>query len=447
MSNNSNNIIKRIYISVDVTLASPLSICNGLSKNTDNDILKNSLGEIFIPGTSLAGAMRNYLENDNNSKSIFGYANGNEGEMSSLFIADTYIDKTNISVRDGVGLNKDKIAIDNQKYDYEIVETGKGTIRIEVIIRKYDENKDKLKDICKILKGISNGDIRFGYKKNRGLGKLKVTKVYKWEFDKASVKDWLKFNEKTLEEQKHLDNCVWENWQNYNNLEVDKKYISISLPLKLTGGISIRKYSTMVYNVNFEHITIQQLYENGVKKHNLPIISGTSWAGAIRHRAEKILNQLKCSEAKSEQLIKKWFGYVETSNDNTKEKASQSMVRIDESIIKNSNPLITVRNNVNRFSGATVEGALYKEKAYFGGDTVLKIKVQKDKDGLYKSLIALLYLVMKDIEKGYLSIGGATAIGRGLFTENGDITITFPEKDNLNECNKELIKIIQSEEM
>ena len=123
------------------------------------------------------------------------------------------------------------------------------------------------------------------------------------------------------------------------------------------------------------------------------------------------------------------------------------MVRIDESILKNSNPLITVRNNVNRFSGATVEGALYKEKAYFGGDTVLKIKVQKDKDGLYKSLIALLYLVMKDIEKGYLSIGGATAIGRGLFTENGDITITFPEKDNLNECNKELIKIIQSEEM
>ena len=121
MSNNSNNIIKRIYIAVDVTLASPLSICNGLSKNTDNDILKNSLGEIFIPGTSLAGAMRNYLENDNNSKSIFGYANGNEGEMSSLFIADTYIDKTNISVRDGVGLNKDKIAIDNQKYDYEIV--------------------------------------------------------------------------------------------------------------------------------------------------------------------------------------------------------------------------------------------------------------------------------------------------------------------------------------
>lgn len=447
MSNNSNNIIKRIYIAVDVTLASPLSICNGLSKNTDNDILKNSLGEIFIPGTSLAGAMRNYLENDNNSKSIFGYANGNEGEMSSLFIADTYIDKTNISVRDGVGLNKDKIAIDNQKYDYEIVETGKGTIRIEVIIRKYDENKDKLKDICKILKGISNGDIRFGYKKNRGLGKLKVTKVYKWEFDKASVKDWLKFNEKTLEEQKHLDNCVWENWQNYNNLEVDKKYISISLPLKLTGGISIRKYSTMVYNVNFEHITIQQLYENGAKKHNLPIIPGTSWAGAIRHRAEKILNQLKCSEAKSEQLIKKWFGYVDTDNDDTKNKSCQSMIVIDESILKNSNPLITVRNNVNRFSGATVEGALYKEKAYFGGDTVLKIKVQKDKDGLYKSLIALLYLVMKDIEKGYLSIGGATAIGRGLFTENGDITITFPEKDNLNECNKELIKIIQSEEM
>ncbi len=442
----SNKIMKRIYIAADITLASPLSICSGLSKNTDNDVLKNSLGEIFIPGTSLAGAMRNYLENDNNSPSIFGYADGDKGEMSSLFIADTYIDKTNISVRDGVELNKDKIAIDNQKYDYEIVETGKGTIRIEVIIREKDENKDKLKDICNILKGISNGDIRFGYKKNRGLGKLKVTKVYKWEFDKTSVENWIKFNEQTLEEQKHLDNCEWENWQNYNdNLEVNTKYISISLPLKLTGGISIRKYSTASYNADFEHITIQQLYENVKQAKRLPIIPGTSWAGAIRHRAEKILSELGCSETKSEQLIKKWFGYVDANN--TKNKACQSMVVIDESILENSNPLITVRNNVNRFSGATVEGALYKEKAYFGGNTELKIKVQKDKDDLYKSLIALLYLIMKDIEKGYLSIGGATAIGRGLFTADGDINIVFPAKDNLNQCNKELIKIIRSEEM
>lgn len=95
-NNNVNSIVKRIYIAADVELASPLSISNGTAENTDSDVLKNASGEVFIPGTAIAGAMRNYLGLDKNKNCVFGYADGENGKMSSLFISDAYIQKLDI---------------------------------------------------------------------------------------------------------------------------------------------------------------------------------------------------------------------------------------------------------------------------------------------------------------------------------------------------------------
>ncbi len=112
-------------------------------------MLKNASGEVFIPGTAIAGAMRNYLGLDKNKNCVFGYADGENGKMSSLFISDAYIQKLDIkndenkkysiSVRDGVGLTEGKTAIPGAKYDYEVVETGKAVIHIEKVIRAQNE--------------------------------------------------------------------------------------------------------------------------------------------------------------------------------------------------------------------------------------------------------------------------------------------------------------------
>ena len=188
-NNSINSIVKRIYIAADVELASPLSISNGTAENTDSDVLKNASGEIFIPGTAIAGAMRNYLGLDKNKNCVFGYADGENGKMSSLFISDAYIQKLDIkndqnkkysiSVRDGVGLTEGKTAIPGAKYDYEVVETGKAVIRIEKVIRAQDENSDGVEEIRELLSAVQQGAIRFGFKKNRGLGRLRINKVYK----------------------------------------------------------------------------------------------------------------------------------------------------------------------------------------------------------------------------------------------------------------------------
>ena len=54
----SNSLLKKIVYFVSVQLVSPLCISKGDGILTDNDVLVNGEGVPFIPGYSLAGAMR-----------------------------------------------------------------------------------------------------------------------------------------------------------------------------------------------------------------------------------------------------------------------------------------------------------------------------------------------------------------------------------------------------
>ena len=140
-----NVIVKRIYYVVQLSLQFPLALSGGNSEHTDMDVLRNGKGELFIPGTSLAGAFRSYLQEKKNIDGLFGFADGTEGAMSSIHISDLYFNSTPIvSVRDGVQLNINK-TVEN-KFDMEIIEPGvNGKLYVEYVLREKDL-KDNLKN-------------------------------------------------------------------------------------------------------------------------------------------------------------------------------------------------------------------------------------------------------------------------------------------------------------
>lgn len=70
------------------------------------------------------------------------------------------------------------------------------------------------------------------------------------------------------------------------------------------------------------------------------------------------------------------------------------------------------RNAIDRFSGGTASGALFTEKTYYGGITKLVIAV---KDKISTRQVNALAAAIADLNYGYLSVGGLTSIGRGLF--------------------------------
>lgn len=407
----SNKILSRTYYEIRIRLISPCSIGNGKIEysNTDADIVKNGKGECFIPGTSLAGAFRNYVDKNKNEPSTFGFSDGEDGRMSSIFVSDVCFDgRTKTSIRDRICLTDEK-EVDN-KFDIEVIEPGaKGSIRIETIKRENDSfNPDR--SIERVIVAMQKGEIRFGAVKNRGFGRVEVETVSEVVFDPNSRGEWIKYMSGDYLDEKTVS---YEEWRKSKEIDSDK-YTKYQIPLRLTGGISIRKYSAQPGKADYEHIT-----SNGE-----PIIPGTSWNGAIRADAKQILMEFKdgdksLSKDDVEYLIEEWFGRVKGKKEDEKE-SHQSRIVISESVIENAVPMTMTRNNINRFTAGTKDGALYTEISYFGGTTTLEYMILKSDDPELTALHGIMELVVKDICNGFVPVGGQVAVGRGVFEGVGE---------------------------
>ena len=430
----SNRIVKRIYYAIKIRTESPLNVTGSESVYSDADVICNGNGEYYIPGTSLAGAFRNYLGEAKDQESMMGFcrkeiqADKTEkdvGKMSTLFISDLYFSTPPVvSLRDGVSLDEGK-GVEN-KFDMQIIETGaKGMVYITGVVRETDRWEPE-SQIGRLVEAMKSGEIRLGKNKNRGFGKIFPETVYKKVFvsggEKADSLDaWLSFCEglsrfrakeaaesSAAHGESDIDDALKGLFGEPETMQEpsrEKKYVHIKVPLRLTGGISIRRYSTVPGKADYEHLTC----------HNLPVIPGSSWNGAIRARALRILRDLGCKDAS--EIIKTWFGTAGKDED----VSWQSMVVFSESILEGSKTVPMTRNKINRFTSGTVESALYTELSCIGGHTALNILVRKE-DGC-EELVSLLLIVLKELSEGRICIGGLGAVGRGIFESDGDIVV------------------------
>ncbi len=423
-------VIKRLVFYIQIQLESPLNVASGEDEWTDADILRDFDGNPFVPGSSLAGAMRSYIGEKDNEWELFGYSKDDiEGKMSPLFISDLVFDQEPVTgVRDGVGLNEKKVAKDGCKFDMEILETGlKGHFYLELVVRGGDREEEMKKQITTVFQGIQQGEICLGRKKTRGFGAFKITRL--------SVRSYGKDN--YLEYADAYKASTWEKasdeLESWLHAEPDsRRMLHIEVPLVMKGGISIRQYAAKKNEPDFVHIT-----SNGV-----PVIPGSSFAGAIRHRVEQILGELEADSTelpvKKNEILETMFGYVDETAGNqgagvgTEAKQSvnadsghASNVVISEARI-DARPLTMVRTGISRFESAVRDGALYKEKTYVDGHFTLEIAVQKGKHPEdFKWMTGILLLAVKDLQNGYLAVGGQTAAGRGVFAP--DTSEEYPE--------------------
>lgn len=401
-------IVSKALYYIPVRLSSPLCISNGSSNVTDTDVLRDRNGIPFVPGSSLAGAFRSYCKDiyPEIDEKLFS-----DKRLSPLCISDLTFDERTVttSIRDGVQL-EDRIAKDGSKYDYEVIDAGaRGAFRLELTRRENDRYDEFIE---KLLAGVNNGDISFGYKKNRGLGQFRLenigVKFFDFEKGKNTVAAWLDFNQ--------------DNSSEYESLELKEtsdpeklRYITIREPLALPGGVCIRRYSAQLGEADYSQLTIRS--KSGKEE---AVVPGSSWSGAFRSGASRILKQLY-KELKPEWTYKK---IIEAADNIIQEafgdvKTGQSKIRISESVIKGAEPKIRTRLKVDRFTGSGVEGALFTERSFYGGKTQLEIKIANEN----KWMVGLIILVLKDLELGNLPVGGGASIGRGFFQPSGERTI------------------------
>jgi RAMP superfamily len=127
----ARRIRSRLKINGILITQSPIHV-GGMDGNPQVDLAlaSNGQGQYYIPGTSLAGAFRAWMEmssndkNDNKLKNLWGFQeeNGRSGHASFVLIEDATIQGRVAEIRDGVGINRMwGTAAEQVKYDRAIL--------------------------------------------------------------------------------------------------------------------------------------------------------------------------------------------------------------------------------------------------------------------------------------------------------------------------------------
>jgi len=411
----TNKVIERIYIKGDLEVISPISIGSGNDKNTDKDVMVDSFGRPYLPGTSLAGVFRSYLADytdfSNESmeiKYLFGHhidiKNKFDSTISNIFISDAYpLNDVDILVRDGIKIDERfKSSVSGSKFNYEVVSPNTVfQLRMEVIIRenfeyfhdgelkshKIDPTEIK-KLLGKLLYALENEKISIGAKTNRGYGLVKLINT---QIEVIGPNDYERFIE--FDFSNLINNSSYHDW--YKG-EDTLSYIDITADLAIESSLMIRSYS----------FDPEQLDQIMIRVGDKPVIPGTSWGGALRNHALKLVRKLGLSE----RIVDHLFGNIDTNNN---EETIYSRVRTYETYFESINKEdyhIMRRTKINRVSGSAANRALFDEEYLARGTAKFRLGLERSKE----KYLGLLLLLIDEINNGFLPIGGETSIGRGL---------------------------------
>ena len=409
---NPAQILGRITVRGRLHLAAPLLIGEGESgeERSDRDIhvLRSKAGVPFIPGTSLAGALRSFIEADTPCAAdiLFGTMHRTGGEsvcderQSAVSLYDVELNDAVIGSRDGVHIDDvTGTAIDAHKYDYEIVESGAGgTFYAEILLRRvHQKDEHTLKETLLRLSELLRGGFHVGALTTKGFGRMQLRDMVVDCYDFRRPEDaiaWL---------SPKRGNAAWH--MAYDDAAqtepppADGDFV-ITADFALTGALIVRDSVDPLAAADGEKSPAARMKTNAAGQN---IIPGTSLKGVLRHRAAYILYALGKEQTQAEAFIDRLMGTT----------AARGRFIVEETVVDAKMHMQT-RSRIDRFTGGTIPSALFSTAPVWrekdGGRSVtLRFGVRQANE----QEAGLCVLLLKDLWLGRAAIGGEKSIGRG----------------------------------
>ena len=413
---NETPVTGKIVFAARIIAVTPVHIGSGLSEQSEMDVIRDHEGKPFIPASGFLGVLRHALSEVIEKQQIslsgfnrfWGYMEEDRGCQSSISCEDLLpLPGTSpvLAIRDGISINSGTGIVDETaKYDLEILEAGTVfTLRMEVTL--HESSGEEANEECRLLRTIyellRKEQVRIGAKTCNGLGEIRLVEdqshLYLFDFKKKEdVLAWLKqdFSSRVPAAVEELGSAF----------EIGNRLCRIKAKMVLQSSLIVRSY-----NHEPEKPDAVQL-ESGENW----VIPGSSLKGAIRARAERILNTL-LDQKKNRNIVRELFGYVdEKQRKNNKKKGR---LRVREVLFPKSDFTIELQSRikVDRFTGGVVKGGLFDSMPIFApkGDKTVDFFFEITE--YEPEELGLLLLVLKDLWTGDLAIGGEKAIGRGVF--------------------------------
>lgn len=426
-------IVEKYVIRTAMKTLAPIRIASGQEDGvTDILILKNKQNEAFIPGTSLAGVLRANISDiygEEAAGQLFGSIKDNEtsGEQSMLNISDIVLSGSEIIYRDGVAIDTYRgVGKDGSKYDFEMLDRGsEGELLIEITVRQADyekmvntgfihsgfENSGALyKDMAATIADLLTGGVNVGSLTTKGFGLIaskEPAEVVCFDFKGgSSFEQWIDYiKQGNLTEAEYVGNPLSLTSAAYSTIKVEASF-------DLRSSLIIRDYDAaeerndaLGKDDNKKLSSVQMMSGDSF------IIPGTSIKGVLRNRAKKILMTLSgAKNAATDSFLNSLMGFADKKASSKSRLSVEEVYIAEDALTKHSHS----RNRIDRFTGSTVDGALFTEEPVWQqqkGSAPVRLSITIRNAS--KAEAGLLLLLVKDLWLGSLAIGGGKSIGRG----------------------------------
>ena len=396
---NSASVMGRYTLTGTVKLTSPLVIRAGVSNDILNDTVDDIVvtyhdGQPFIPGTSLAGVLRQAIQGlEPVSEDVLFGSIDDKGTQSALQINDIPLDNTNIVVRDGIRIDDVRgVTEDGAKYDFEVIESGAtGQLRIDCVIRQCHENQvDTIERALVALANLLKNGISIGARTVNGLGRVacKDISLEHYDFTKPEhVKAWL----------------------------LRKAGTAVAIPERRMVADKDLVIDMECYLE--DTVFIKSIFEDVWEEYSKSLfIPGTSIKGVLRHQCCNILHAIDLSNT----VAKNLFGYSD-NQDSRKGRLTVDEVYLDTTYRQEEQ----TRIRIDRFTGGVMTGALFQDHPIRNtkGKQLtfpLRMTVKDCSD----SEAGLVLLLVKDLMTGQITLGANRTIGYGRIKGNS-LTVQY----------------------
>jgi CRISPR/Cas system CSM-associated protein Csm3 (group 7 of RAMP superfamily) len=442
---------KKVWITGSLEVQSTLAI-GGVGGHSfwDAPLACDGLGRYFLPGSSLAGALRAFATNELGADaSVICRLFGTLESASRLTIADAPGEAgvEHVEVIDHVSIDRHRgAAADHHKFDQQRWQAGSRfafNLSAE-LSRNMAEADAEASLLQQLVDALISGCVRFGGKTTRGQGevKLKFAQRRELHLTRADLLDYLRNDS--------VQCCVAPISQ------VQSDTLSIAIKFKPMQPVMMKASRS---GSHVDTLPRFQRIDNG--KHAL-ILTGHSIAGVLRTRAEKIVRSLMAVEEREDFLeqidvlvVNSLFGAAKPKPTfaRTADPKTKAQLRVSDCLSITHHVTDTELNQLgsseqghvfqnhrfkplwnvalDRWTQAPKEGALFNVLAPIAGDwhpMTLTFHARKAKNSapshvqdaenllLRQAQLALLCHVLADLKRGELAFGFATRRGMGTIT-------------------------------
>lgn len=347
-------------------------------------VLRDAQGRAFLQGSSLAGALRGWLE-DQGKKDVAKELFGSQKGSGRLMVSDALFGADDVqATRPRLRINGKTGTADNGgKFDTAHMVAG-SRLHFTLTWLGREKNSDETDTIERMLGALHRGEIRLGAQKTNGFGHVRLT-VKKRVFQMQNAADreaWLADEAGgivlTLPESGVLSSRV----KFLVTGRTDGILVKASAQEKRTKG----KEGTVSVTVN--------LKENGRS-----VLPGSSVKGAVRARAESIARLLGLPDAVTEE----WFGRGSNRDDN----GLPGQVVFNDVMLSEQKKEIR-RIRINRFTGGVIrQGMMTEEPVSSDVDLTITAPAENPVG------CGLLLYALRDLGLGLYHLGSGGSIGRG----------------------------------